>query len=259
MNTDICYKKLSPNIYLNNKAYEQIARDMINCSEYFLKLSHNQLYRAPKSESNGESDCITDSYELDFKRIGSKSYFTARNTLELKEYVKASGISFIGRDNIKKSKSVVVNIENVLKDAELEFENCAIKSFKLQTEKNLTRLQHNMILKELNIFLNIFKHKKNIMLLSQYQFITNNSNFGCRHLACQLNETLNKEYKNAIEFRKKYYNKYHNYIGYFFDKKFIISKFENNKLNIISITDAQKSNKYNEYINKEHLIVIEHK
>ena len=60
-------------------SYEDYLRDFVNCSEHFLKRSNGKPYRKPDSEAQGECDCISDKYAIDFKLFTSQSrMYTAK-------------------------------------------------------------------------------------------------------------------------------------------------------------------------------------
>ncbi len=55
-------------------SYEDWMLEYTNLSKHFLNLSGGEKYRKPASEANKECDCISSTYELDFKRLISTSF-----------------------------------------------------------------------------------------------------------------------------------------------------------------------------------------
>lgn len=53
--------------------YEDWVRELINNSPAFMAKTGGESFRAPTSESHGEADAISDSYEIDFKLILGQS------------------------------------------------------------------------------------------------------------------------------------------------------------------------------------------
>ena len=58
-------------------SYEDYLRDFVNQSPHFLKKSEGKLYQKPKSEANGECDCVSNTYSFDFKLLVSQNRLQA--------------------------------------------------------------------------------------------------------------------------------------------------------------------------------------
>ncbi len=61
--------------------YEKYLLELINNSLYFRKKSKFQLYSHSISESPGECDCISPTYQMDFKLLDSTTILRASNEL----------------------------------------------------------------------------------------------------------------------------------------------------------------------------------
>lgn len=79
-----------------NCNYESYLLELVNQSAYFLELSQGRQYCAPERESHGECDCISESYQLDFKLIGGKTPLQARRLLSNQKSLVAEGVVAIG-------------------------------------------------------------------------------------------------------------------------------------------------------------------
>lgn len=77
-------------------SYEDYLMEFINCSALFLALSKGQDYcHIPKDQqSNGECDCYTSQYELDFKRLGTLSGMYAKRNLSPQKVYSSQGVLF---------------------------------------------------------------------------------------------------------------------------------------------------------------------
>ena len=59
--------------------YEKYLLEFVNASDFFRVKSDGDIYQSPESEENGQCDCISTSYQLDFKLIASKTALQARS------------------------------------------------------------------------------------------------------------------------------------------------------------------------------------
>lgn len=92
---------LPPEMIINNfieqykpVGYEDYLTEFVNCSALFLNLSNGQIYRhiPSKQQSNGECDCYTDQYDLDFKLLGTQSRIYATRHLSPQKAYIAEGV-----------------------------------------------------------------------------------------------------------------------------------------------------------------------
>ena len=61
--------------------YEKYLLEFVNASDFFRVKSDGDIYQSPESEENGQCDCISTSYQFDFKLIASKTALQARSIL----------------------------------------------------------------------------------------------------------------------------------------------------------------------------------
>ena len=72
--------------------YELYLTELVNCSEYFLGLSHGSQYEYSEKQAHGECDAITKDYELDYKLTESSSRMQAAR-LHASQITVAGGIT----------------------------------------------------------------------------------------------------------------------------------------------------------------------
>ena len=65
--------------------YEKYLLEFVNASDFFRVKSDGDIYQSPESEENGQCDCISTSYQFDFKLIASKTALQARSILQAKK------------------------------------------------------------------------------------------------------------------------------------------------------------------------------
>ena len=61
--------------------YEKYLLEFVNASDFFRVKSDGDIYQSPESEENGQCDCISTSYQFDFKLIASKTALQARSII----------------------------------------------------------------------------------------------------------------------------------------------------------------------------------
>ena len=96
----ICYSSLPTIMVIKNYAYnypsdyELYLTELINRSQFFLRLSNGKGYKhlAHQSQYNGQYDCVSDNYSIDYKILGTKSSLYAESNLSLGKAFIESGI-----------------------------------------------------------------------------------------------------------------------------------------------------------------------
>lgn len=103
-------------VHGDNKCnYELYLLELVNKSSYFLNLSHGCNYNLPKNESNGECDCISEAYQLDFKLLCSKTYLQAKSVLFNQKSVLAKGVMSLNPPKLSKGNIKATNIHVILR------------------------------------------------------------------------------------------------------------------------------------------------
>lgn len=100
-----------------NCNYEKYLLEFINASDFFLAKSGGDIYRLPKSEENGQCDCISASYQLDFKLIASKTALQARSILCPSKAAITSGVIVTGEPKVKEGSIKATRIHAALAKA----------------------------------------------------------------------------------------------------------------------------------------------
>lgn len=75
-------------------SYEEYLTEYINCSSLFMSISEGEPYQhiPQKRQNQGECDCCSSRYELDFKLFGTQSSIYAKRNLSFQKYMAAEGI-----------------------------------------------------------------------------------------------------------------------------------------------------------------------
>ena len=86
--------------------YERYLLEFVNASDFFRTKSGGDIYQSPESEENGQCDCISTSYQLDFKLIASKTALQAKSILYPSKTEIVKGVFVTSEPNRFKSLSL---------------------------------------------------------------------------------------------------------------------------------------------------------
>ena len=144
--------------------YEKYLMDFVNASNYFLNKSNGIGFVAPLSEEDGQCDCISESYQMDFKLIASKTALQARSILCARKSLIAKGVVAIGTPIRKKGSIEATYIYAALRDYNLD-SLCELK------KKHPKR---QGIENDIAEFLETLETEKNLLLYFPYEFMFGN-------------------------------------------------------------------------------------
>lgn len=102
-NNEIGIREIPAAIVLNkfvgneeDSNYEVFLLEYLNQSKYFQNKSKHEQYHSPESESNGECDAISLSYNIDFKLLASPSYLQGQRLTSMSITKSTTGVTFYG-------------------------------------------------------------------------------------------------------------------------------------------------------------------
>lgn len=177
-------------------SYEDYLTEFVNSSALFLSLSKGQVYRhiPSKRQNNGECDCYTKQYELDFKLLGTQSGIYAKRNLSLqKAYIAPGVLATLIPRQIKGMETTLTN--NLLRrysvDDLLEIDNSKFPKF--DRDKLCPELDVQSILK-------IAKCKKNVLYFYT-DFIYSDVSFSLRDIVETVEVHTNECFSNLFRFR----------------------------------------------------------
>lgn len=219
-------------------SYEDYLRDFVNCSEHFLKRSNGKPYRKPDSEAQGECDCISDKYAIDFKLFTSQSRMYTAKIFSPSIEVTDDWISYgmpekhEGIPGYKKEKysNPYIVFRSLGQDEIMEIR----KEEKKTGNKEKDTFQ---IIKK-------FETKKNLMMFFPYNFnFDSNDNFEQgRKLAI---DGLNADFKYLFQYRMDRLPEYDTYVSFICEKEnFVITKWTGDKLEFVEMIPVYRSSLY---------------
>lgn len=196
--------------------YELYLLELINKSSYFLELSKGILYTAPSSESNGECDCISDNYQMDFKLIGGTTLLHAKSILFDKKRVIDNSVIITGPPKGTNKKMETTFIPAALRNYNYQ-QLCKLRC---QVSKQ------TIIEKDIYQLLKLMEKKKNLLLFFPYYFFFDNSHElmdGVR----QIMEVLDRDFNCLMQYRLNVTRGYDTYLCFLYDGYIVFMKYDN--------------------------------
>ena len=180
-------------------SYEEYLTEYINCSPLFLSISEGEPYQhiPQKQQNQGECDCCSSRYELDFKLLGTQSSIYAKRNLSSQKYMAAEGVmlSCIPRQ----SRGMHIAIMNGLLQRYDLSDLCAID----QVERAKFDRDNLSVETEIQSILKIMKCKKNTLFFSA-DFLFTDSNYDILDIIHTVEDHLNDCFARLFMFRDQF-------------------------------------------------------
>lgn len=223
-----------------NCNYEKYLLELVNESLFFKEKSKYKMYTAPKSESKGECDCISDDYTFDFKLIASTTRLQASKELSNEIQRMNEGITLIGKPRRAGEEMVATRlfagIRGVNCDELLSFLN--------------NKYEFGTVEFDIQTYVKLLCKKKNLFLFFPYQFIFK-TKYNFRFVIDSIKSALNNDFKESDLLRKKCCPGYDTYLAFVYDDNLIVMEFQNdNSLKIIDVIYLFKSKTYTYLYNR---------
>lgn len=212
--------------------YENYLREFINNSLFFYKKAQGHIYEAPQKEDEGECDCTTGNYGLDFKIFGSKSMCYAKGSLSAQIVVHDSGMIITCQS--EKSGSMTSSILHKL-----------LRVYDFDSNELNIPLDQNteLYLEDIKAFRKTLLKGKNILFFYPYNlYFKNDYNFN--YALSEIEKALEKDLLNAFNYRNKICAKYDTFFSFIYNDFFIILQYEDGKLKIRDYINTEKSETY---------------
>lgn len=222
--------------------YENYLLELVNNSLYFRKKSNFEEYEPPQSESNGECDCNSLAYKLDFKLLESTTRFQASKEL-------TNQIQVINKGVVSHCSARRPNTEMTVTRLHVAIRDCSCEQL---GEYLNNAYEYGTVENDISIYARVLATRKNLLFLFPYQFFFNN-HYNFRYAIENINIALAKDFSESFIFRDKYCNEYDTFFSYIYDDNLIINKFEKkDELKTVDIVYLFKSETYrklHDYVN----------
>ncbi len=225
-------------INIDDSNYENYLLEIINASKYFMEKSGGEKYQAPIEESNGECDCNSAQYSVDFKLAASETAMRGRNLFSDGIYCLAQGVVAHGGAKIEPNNPDYKPIQATRLHAAMRCLSIEeLKEIKLSKDKK------QGINTDIRAFLETLETKKNIFLFFPYEFFTDEvTEFEDKVI--EITEAINKDFAVALSYRKELLPKYDTYLMFIYAGYFVITQYNKNKLEFIEAIEEKYSPTY---------------
>lgn len=245
------YSRISPALYISKFVdheplcnYETYLRELINNSEYFLNLSKGNEYEEPESESNGESDAISDYYSIDFKLVESTTMIESNRQFSYSISNLGDGVTACGSSN-RTGETVCTVLHCALRelvsfDEINEIINSPDCNIKLE-RRNLQQI--DLICKgDIKKYFKILSTNKNLLLYIPCEFMIELElvDDEIRYIK----EALLKDYGLSFEYRRKILSKKDTFLCCIYKNSLLVFKYENNNMIFVDMINLNKSPTY---------------
>ena len=170
--------------------YEKYLLEFVNASDFFRVKSDGDIYQSPESEENGQCDCISTSYQFDFKLIASKTALQARSILYPSKTEIVKGIIVTSEPKVKNGSIKATRIHAALRG--YDFEGLR--------ELRITAIKKQGVENDLIELLETLETRKHLLLFFPYKF-----EFKTKHEfligITQIQNALNSDFRCAMQYR----------------------------------------------------------
>lgn len=238
MNNELKYKRLSPIAYNNNFIkedplcnYEIYLLELINSSEYFLRISKGEKYSKPESEENGQDDAISTRYSIDFKLAESTTMIETKKVFSSSVNKLCDGVIIRGGSE-KQGESIGTVLHGLLRQINSleDIDNMLeIQSSYTKLEDRKEELQNQIILDDTKRFIKMLSKDKNLLLFMPLIFYMNDD---CDKAVAEdcIKEALYNDFGIAFRYRYERYSTKDIFLSCIFMDSLLIFKYENDKL-----------------------------
>lgn len=198
-----------------NCNYEKYLLELVNESIYFREKANFEAYKAPVSEACGECDCISSSYEMDFKLLESTTRLQASKELTGQIQIFFKGAYGKTKPRRPNEQMTVTRLFASLREYDCEqLHNCLLKEYKYGTIEN-----------DVKTYVKLLTTKKNLFFLFPYRF-SFKTHYNFKYAVDNITLALGKDFRESNLFRDKYCSEYDTFLSYIYDDNLIICKFE---------------------------------
>ena len=214
--------------------YEDYLLECGNSSAFFLEKSKQQPYLHPVSEANGEWDCLSPAYQMDFKLAASESTLRAKRLFS-RQITYQNGVTFISTP-LKKSgdpgyKPIqATRIFAALRGLSLS-ELLAIQNKSPcadQVDRDICHLMKTM------------KCDKNLLVFFPYNFYFDEP-LDKVQARQTLIEVLNQDFRQMLSYRSQVCPQRDTYFSFLYNQEWIVLQWKNTELTLIGTVPIQES------------------
>ena len=214
--------------------YEDYLLEFVNSSTYFLEKAKQQHYHQPVSEANGEWDCISPTYQMDFKLAMAESTLRAKRLFS-KQITYLNGITIVSAPLKKSSDPGYKPIQATRIFAALRGLTLS-ELLAIQNKSSCT----DQIERDIRHLMKTMQCDKNLIVFFPYNFYFDDplDKAQARH---SLVEALNQDFQQMLSYRSLACPQRDTYFSFLYAREWIILEWKNGELMPVDTVPIQKS------------------
>lgn len=208
--------------------HEAYLTEFVNASDCFMGLSKGiKFVHIPKEKQNaGECDCVSENYELDFKRFGTRSSLYAKSNLSWQKVSPCPGLVMYAKPKQLKGMSVTL-INNLFND--LDVDDLTQIDKMPHSKFNRDEFDRNS---EIKFVLETLKCKKNTLFFCT-DFIYSDIPCEDKLLLTSVWEYTRKQFSKLFLFRDRIAPERDSYFAIIIQGYFCLAKWENSDMKFL--------------------------
>lgn len=222
--------------------YEKYMLQFVNESEYFLNKSNGMRYVSPENETFGQCDCITNSYQMDFKLIASKTELQGASILSMQKRIK-SGVLVTSVPKEKERGMDVTRIHAALRNYNFEM-LCKLRG-------NATKKQG--VENDVCELLKTLETKKNLLLFFSYKF-SFQGDYKFNEGVLQIQKAISSCFQVVMQYRHNVADGFDTYIAFVYDEHIVFVEEIDNYFSYIDSVKLSKSPIYLKLLSYEEIL-----
>lgn len=213
--------------------YENYLLEMVNKSSFFLEKSEGENFTSPQTESNGECDCNSKKYKMDFKLIASKTVLQARSILSPQKSIIAKGACITSLPQKEKSSINGTRLNTAIRGLSYE-QLCELRN---------SAPKQQGIENDICDFLITLETKKNLLLFWPYRLkFDSKCNFDIGNK--QIQEAISDDFKDTMQYRHLLSPLFDTYLAYIFDEYIVFMNENKSRFTIVDTIKLNESPTY---------------
>ena len=203
--------------------YEDYLVELINKSEFFLAKSGGEQYCRPASEAHGECDCVSNQYQMDFKRIASKTQLQSKSLFSM-QIVVVGGVTLYcapkkqsNENDLKPFKATILHaaLRPLLKEALVVLRQSNVKA--------------NGIENDIMHYLKNLDTDKNLFLFFPYNFFFEENDDFQVGLSLAI-KGINEGFGESMKYRQEQHSSLDTFFAFIYSQNMIILSLEKDEL-----------------------------
>lgn len=215
-------------------------RELLNNSKFFLAKSHQESYSAPGSEEKGQPDCVSSSYNLDFKLLLPETVGIARREFTESIVEFSEGVWGYGEPRVSANSKNYKPISGSLFHSALRKTNYddLLKYENIDTREKCLERDMSILLKDMQT-------RKNLLCFIPYRFSFDPNSISHSDGQTYIANAVANDYGILFEYRnKKLNNLYETFISFIYDGSMTILGMKNGILDIVDEIPLKSSKTY---------------